>query len=123
MGKSYVTLSLAAAISRGAPMPFGDVPDGPASVVIMSAEDDPARTIVPRLNAAGADLSKIHTLRSVIQADGTEVMPSLDIDLRAIEDAAVRLGDCRLILIDPISASSARSMTIAMPTCAGCSRR
>ena len=58
--------------SRGAPMPCGDVPDGPASVIIMSAEDDASRTIVPRLIAAGADLSKVHILRSVSLGDGVE---------------------------------------------------
>ena len=43
LGKSFVTLSLAAAVTRGAAMPDGDVPDGPGSVIIMSA-----RTTRPR---------------------------------------------------------------------------
>ena len=104
LGKSFVTLTMAAAVSRGAPMPFGDVPDGPASVIIMSAEDDASRTIVPRLIAAGADLSRIHTIESIRMLDGIDAPPSLDTDLLAIEVAANRLGDCRLILIDPITA-------------------
>ncbi|MGP0062543.1 MAG: AAA family ATPase [Isosphaeraceae bacterium] len=104
LGKSYVTLTLAAAVSQGAPMPDGDVPDGPASVLIMSAEDDPSRTIVPRLIAAGADLSKVHILGSIERGNGVEWSPSLNTDLQAIEEAAAELGDCRLILIDPISA-------------------
>ncbi len=103
LGKSYATLGLAAAVSRGAPMPHGDVPDGPGSVVLLSAEDDPARVIVPRLKAAGADLSKIHILESIVLADGSEALPSLRADVAAIEAAADRLGDCRLIVIDPVS--------------------
>ena len=70
----------------------------------MSAEDDPARTIVPRLTAAGADLTKVHILESVILANGSETLPSLRADIDAITAAAARLGDCRLIVIDPVSA-------------------
>jgi putative DNA primase/helicase len=104
LGMSYLTLTLAAAVSRGAPMPGGAVPGGPASVIIMSAEDEPARTIVPRLKAADADLSKIHILESIVMIDGHPAPPNLDTDLPAIEAAIADLGDCRLILIDPITA-------------------
>ena len=104
LGKSYVTLSMAAAVSRGLPLPMSDVPNRPGSTILMSAEDDPVRTIVPRLTAAGADLSKIHILESVILANGCETLPSLRADIDAITAAATRLGDCRLIAIDPVSA-------------------
>ncbi len=70
----------------------------------MSAEDDPARTITPRLVAGGADLTKVHILESVIHANGSEALPSLRADIDAITAAAARLGDCRLIVIDPVSA-------------------
>ena len=104
LGKSYVTLAMAAALSRGLPLPMSDRPDRPGSTILMSAEDDPARTIVPRLVAGGADLTKIHILESVILANGSEALPSLRADIDAITAAAARLGDCRLIVIDPVSA-------------------
>lgn len=104
LGKSFVTLGMAAAVSRGSSMPDGDPPDGAGSVVLMSAEDDPARTIVPRLRAAGADLDRVHILESVMFVDGSEAWPSLGRDIAAIEAAARDLGDCRLIVVDPISA-------------------
>jgi putative DNA primase/helicase len=104
LGKSYVALSIAAAITRGAPLPGGAVSDGPGSVIIMSAEDEKSRTIVPRLKAADADLSKIHILESIVMIDGHPAPPNLDTDLPAIEAAIADLGDCRLILIDPITA-------------------
>jgi hypothetical protein len=104
LGKSFVTLAMAAALSRGLTLPGGDVPAQPGSTILMSAEDDPARTIIPRLAAAGAELSKIHILESVILADGAETLPSLRADVGAITAAATRLGDCRLIVIDPVSA-------------------
>src|SRR5437867_230157 len=37
----------------------------PVSTLILSAEDDPARVLVPRLEAAGADLGRIHFVRSI----------------------------------------------------------
>jgi hypothetical protein len=59
---------------------------------------------VPRLIAAGADLTKVHVLESVILANGSETLPSLRADIDAITAGATRLGDCRLIVIDPVSA-------------------
>jgi hypothetical protein len=104
LGKSYVTLGMAAAVSRGVPLPLDERPGQPGSVVLMSAEDDLARTIVPRLTAASADLAKVHILESVILANGAETLPSLRADIDAITAAAAGLGDCRLIVVDPVSA-------------------
>jgi len=104
LGKSYVTLAMAAALSRGLPLPLSERPNRPGSTILMSAEDDAARTIVPRLITAGADLAKVHILESVVRANGDEAVPSLRADVDAITSAASRLGDCRLIVIDPVSA-------------------
>jgi putative DNA primase/helicase len=104
LGKSYVTLAMAAALSRGLPLPMSDRPNHPGSTILMSAEDDPARTIVPRLVSGGADLTKVHILESVFHENGAEALPSLRADIDAITAAAARLGDCRLIVIDPVSA-------------------
>jgi hypothetical protein len=104
LGKSLVTLAMAAAVSRGQALPQSDAPCAPGSTILMSAEDDATRTIVPRLMAAGADRSKIHVLHSVIQSDGNERLPNLRADIAAITAAAESLRDCRLIVIDPISA-------------------
>jgi hypothetical protein len=114
LGKSFVTLAMAAAESRGVQLPGGLIPERAGSVVILSAEDDPARTIVPRLKAAGTDLARIHLLESVIIPGDTsdpkrplppmERFPSLCEDVGRIEAAAARLGDCRLIIIDPVTA-------------------
>ena len=76
----------------------------PGSVIILSAEDDPARTIKLRLQAAGADMNKVGYLDSTILIDGSEALPSLKSDIDVIEDVAVGLDDCRLIVIDPVSA-------------------
>jgi hypothetical protein len=104
LGKSYVTLAMAAAVSRGLPLPMAGFVDCKGSTILMSAEDDPNRTIVPRLTAAGADLEKVHILDSIILANGSETFPSLRADIDAITAVAAQLGDCRLIVIDPVSA-------------------
>lgn len=102
-GKGFATMALAAAVSRGAPFPHGDVPEGPASVVIMSMEDDTARTIVPRLISAGANRDRVHILEGVKLPNGSEVLPSLATDIDRIGEAVERLGDCRLVVIDPVT--------------------
>jgi hypothetical protein len=104
LGKSLVTATLAAAVSRGLLLPGNDVPCPVGKVLILNAEDDPADTVIWRLNAAGADLSMIHFVESVIQSDGTESFPSLRIDIAAIAAAVARLRDCALIIFDPVTA-------------------
>jgi hypothetical protein len=103
LGKSLVTLAIAAALSRGLPLPQSDSSSLLGSTLLMSAEDDAARTIRRRLTAAGADLAKIHILESVVLANGAEALPSLRLDVDAIAAATARLGDCRLIVIDPVA--------------------
>ncbi len=54
--KSFVTLAMAARVSRG--QPWSDVlllAQAAADVVLLNAEDDLAETIAPRLDNAGAD--------------------------------------------------------------------
>jgi hypothetical protein len=104
LGKSYLMFAMTAAVSRGAALPGDGPPEGPGSVVLMSAEDDPARTIVPRLKSAGADLRRIHLLESIVISEGIEALPNLRADMLAIDEAIRRVPDCRLIVVDPVSA-------------------
>ena len=109
LGKSFVTLDVAARVTRGTKWPDGAAATcKPGSVIILSAEDDPSDTIRPRLEAAGADLSKVHVLQAVRRARPSGEISlehfSLETDLVALQDAIVSLDDARLIIIDPISA-------------------
>jgi hypothetical protein len=77
--------------------------------VLLTAEDDPADTIRPRLDAAGADVTKISLLRAVQWYDAergkrTSTQFSLARDLPALRMAIEQAKDCRLVVIDPISA-------------------
>lgn len=55
LGKSFVTLDIAARVSSGEPWPDMPLfPQSPAGVLLFNAEDDLGDTIAPRLDQAGA---------------------------------------------------------------------
>ncbi len=103
LGKSMLTLDLAARVSTGRAMPGESGTRRRRGVVILSAEDDPARTIRPRLEAASADLSQI-AIVSIRSLDGTLREPTIAADdLRAVEQA-IRQVDAALLIVDPLMA-------------------
>jgi hypothetical protein len=101
VGKSLLTLDIAARVSRGGAFPDGS-PCTVGSVVVLNAEDGVADTVVPRLQAAGADMSRIHTIRVIPQPSGDRV-PDIVTDAALIEMEVRHLGAV-LIVIDPLNA-------------------
>ena len=103
-GKSFVTMDLAARVSTARDFPDGSkCPTG--SVLIVSAEDDPADTIRPRLDAAGADVNRIHAFSSIqfTASDGKKEERAFTLaDIPMLEAALGKIPDCRLVIIDPI---------------------
>jgi putative DNA primase/helicase len=59
LAKSVIMTDLAASATTGRPLPDGSKPARIGGVVIWGAEDGYRDTILPRLMAAGADLSKV----------------------------------------------------------------
>lgn len=102
LGKSTLSLDLAARVSCGRPMPDEVVGRPPAGVVLLSAEDGLADTIRPRLDAAGADVSRVVALTAVY-ADGSDRLPTLPADLDRLEAAIVGHG-AELVIIDVLMA-------------------
>jgi hypothetical protein len=106
-GKSLVTVDLAARLSRGIAF-ADDAPSECGGTIFLSAEDDAADTIRPRLDSADADVSRILSLQAVRVAlkDGsmTEKSLNLETDIPELESALVRNPGARLIVIDPLSA-------------------
>ena len=110
-GKSTLTVSIAARVTRGTLWPSGpDLPSQPASnapmgdVLFIAYEDDLERTVKPRLIAAGADMDRVHFLRGVKRRRGTrETLFPIDLaaHLGEIEDLVRRLG-VRLVIVDPV---------------------
>jgi RecA-family ATPase len=102
LGKSVVTLDVAARVSAGRELPDGR-PCESAGVVLLSAEDGLGDTIRPRLDAAGADSERIFALSTVVEAKGGERVISLTKDLAVIDRAIERVG-AGLVVVDPLMA-------------------
>jgi hypothetical protein len=104
-GKTWLALIIASIVSRGDPFPHEDgvrkTRREPANVVYLSAEDGLADTLRPRLDAAGADVSRVHALVGWQQGEMQGYI-SLG-DLRPIEDALETLKPA-LVVVDPLQA-------------------
>ena len=106
LGKSFLSLDIAARVSLGGPWPD----DGTATqgdVLIVSAEDGLADTIRPRLDLLGADTSRIHAIGITLREGEKEVGLSLADHLVQIE-AAVIQHRAILLIIDPLLAFTGR---------------
>ncbi len=107
LGKSLLTADVASRVTRGTSFPDGAACES-GSVIFLSAEDDAADTIRPRLDAAGADVSRVQILEAVrVQLTNgslTEKPFNLETDIAALEKALREGPEVRLIVIDPISA-------------------
>jgi hypothetical protein len=103
VGKSTLALDLAARLTRRLAMPRceGQTSE-PAGVLLLSAEDDLERTIRPRLDAAGADMTKVHAL-TAIRVGEEEQPPVLPLDLDSIE-AIITKERIGLVIVDPFMA-------------------
>jgi hypothetical protein len=109
LGKSFLTLDMAARVSRGWAWPdAAGVATTPGGVVLLSAEDGVADTIRPRLDAAGADVARIVALEAIrsVGDNGREAARTFDLsrDLPALEAAIGLVEGCRLVVIDPVTA-------------------
>jgi hypothetical protein len=102
LGKSAMTLDLAARVSAGKAFPDGTECE-PSGVVLLSAEDGLADTIRPRLDAARADTSKILALATVPDENGHDRLLSIPEDISIIEKGIRRVG-ARLVVVDPLMA-------------------
>jgi putative DNA primase/helicase len=100
-GKTSVALALAAILTTAGRWPDGSTAAA-GSVLIWSGEDDPRDTLVPRLIACGADLSRIHFVGSVTEEDGIRAFdPARDADLLR-DHAAAMDPPPALLIVDPI---------------------
>jgi hypothetical protein len=104
LGKSALTLDLAARVSRGTVMPDGSRADcdGPAGVVLLCAEDGLGDTIRPRLEAADADLHRVVTFTSVREGLDRRLV-TLPIDCERLA-RTVAEEEARLVIVDPLMA-------------------
>jgi hypothetical protein len=104
LGKSQISINLAAGVTTGNGLPGAGGFNNLGSVIILANEDDASRTIRPRLDAAGADISKVHIVEGVAREGADVDMFQLDLDIADLRERALQIGDVKLIIIDPPSA-------------------
>jgi archaellum biogenesis ATPase FlaH len=94
VGKSWITLGIATSLSLGAALP-GAKPFGPTKTLLYTVEDGLADTIRPRLDAMGADVTRVHAEPEplIFDLDGLE---RIEADIKRLRPS--------LVIVDPIMA-------------------
>ena len=93
IGKSFITLDLAARMSSGAPWPGEVATRQPEKVLIFAAEDDLSRVLIHRLIACHANLDNI--------AGAAEPFTLDRVGVAYLKEQIVNFG-AKLVIIDPM---------------------
>ncbi|MBN2186015.1 MAG: AAA family ATPase [Dehalococcoidia bacterium] len=94
IGKSWVSLAITTAVSLGKGLPGTEAIES-AKVVLASAEDGLSDTIRPRLDAMGAEASKIHSIKGTLDFDNGGL---------AIMEGYIETVRPSLVIVDPLVA-------------------
>jgi putative DNA primase/helicase len=108
-GKTTLALGLAAALTSGGRWPDGSRCSQSGNVLIWSSEDVADDTLVPRLIASGADLSRCHFIEGITQ-NGESVPFDPAQDIFGLHKVVENIGGVSLLLIDPIVSAVAGDM-------------
>ncbi|QCX47757.1 AAA family ATPase [Ralstonia pseudosolanacearum] len=99
-GKTTIALAFAATVTSGGRWPDGSRCE-PGNVLVWSGEDDPADTLLPRLLAAGGDRGRVYFVSgSRVNGEVGAFDPARD--MAALQAQAERIGNVRLIIVDPV---------------------
>jgi RecA-family ATPase len=99
VGKSLVAMDLCARISTGQSFPDGSAGACAGDVVIWNAEDGAKDVVRQRLEAAGADLDRVHVPHDDASAETIGLPSGVD-----TLDAQLTESRARMVVIDPIVA-------------------
>lgn len=102
LGKSYLTLDIAARVSLGGMWPDGG-PVNIGNVLIISVEDGMADTIVPRLILLDADLARIRCIGATVENNVETKSFNLQDHLQLLEDQILEFK-ATLLILDPVLA-------------------
>lgn len=107
LGKSTLALNIGATITTGSAWPDGGRCQYPGDVLLLSAEDGLADTVRPRLDAAGADVTRVHAIegKSCVDPDnGDRYLRPLSLaDVYDLDTAMAQTG-ARLLIVDVLMA-------------------
>lgn len=108
LGKSQLTANIVAMVTTAGVLPGNQNQCQLSDVAILSAEDDAADTIRPRLEAAGANIFRVFILDAVKEKElhnsSSHRCFNLKTDLKRLEDFLNTIQEIKLLIIDPISA-------------------
>lgn len=93
VGKSYLSLELAARVTTGEAIANHSGIKTQGNVLYLTAEDSLEQTIRPRFDACGGDANHLYSLTELISLSDTSIVESL-----------LQQLDPRLVIIDPIQA-------------------
>jgi putative DNA primase/helicase len=108
-GKTTLALSIAAALTGGEAWPDGTTVSSRGNVLIWSGEDAPEDTLVPRLIASGADLSRCFFIAGVHDGDQSVPFDPAQ-DMHELTKAVLEIGGVSLLIVDPIVSAVAGDM-------------
>ncbi|MCG3139153.1 MAG: hypothetical protein HJJLKODD_03032 [Phycisphaerae bacterium] len=107
IGKSFLSLDIVSRVSTGQAWP--DQPGEqrePGSAIILTGEDDLGDTVVPRLMAMRADLTRVRALDAIAISDDKgqqrEWFFRMDRDIAMLQKAISSIENCQLIVVDPL---------------------
>ena len=99
-GKSALTISSAAALTQG--KLAGNFEGKPQKVAFLTTEDDPARTMRPRIEAAGGDMENMLSVK--LAKHGTDTGASFPRDAERLGRAMAEAGVV-LVVVDPLASA------------------
>ena len=110
-GKTTLAMELISCVTTGTDWPCGEGVAPKGSVLLIAPQSDPD-TFVPRLKAAGTNLARMHTIRTV--KDGTRSRRfNLDKDIATLDPLITGIKDLRMIVIDAVHVQSSRGRAAA----------
>ncbi len=120
LGKTWLCLEIAARLSRGERLPrclnqFPLPRPPPCPVLFLNGEDGPGDTLRPRLEAAGADLTRLVLLAGYREGAGG---PRRHLHLQRLDyiEAVLRQMKPGLLVVDPVQAFLGPKLAMGSPS-------
>jgi putative DNA primase/helicase len=110
-GKSTLAMELISCVTKGTDWPCqeGVAPKG--SVLLIAPQSHPD-TFVPRLKSAEADLTRLHTIRTVKEGARSRRF-DLDKDIGTLDPLIAGISDLQMIVVDAVNVGSGRGRAVA----------
>jgi putative DNA primase/helicase len=100
-GKTTIAIAVGATVTNGGNFPCGSSART-GSVLIWSGEDKMANSILPRFLACGGDQSRLHYVNGITGDNGATIPFDPAYDMERLLEAACKIDDLRLFIIDPV---------------------